>query len=461
MFSLHLYQRLAEGSGWERDLTRYAAFNWRRTTRAMGGYWAGDFAISGVSQTRLQELYSTMIGKRIVEYSYGRVTWEGEVTGLVMTLNGVTHEMSLDTELWHNKVKVQYTYPSIDDIEQGNLAYVSPAGNDGFQDDAQDFSDWETAAPGTAVYEIEVTNDDDSVSRAYCGDAFATGGANDSVYVYEDVDLTSRGWSLDNSAGTPLSYEISNVELAATQQETAWSETQDSSDIYGESQYIDVLAEECYAAAAEAARDRRLAEYAYPRSIPSGGLASGEPQQGGNQLSVTCAGYVFSMNRRFYETNVEPDDIDDQILLLQAASEYVGDGGVLENATITAPLTGADMTFRLWDGIEGLAALGDSSGNRYVCGVYEGRVLRYDLAETTLLYEWRNGQLRYATGQLVPPTLITPDIIVRLQSPLVIAPPGASEIANPTRVYITEVEFVAPNSYRLIPDAGDVLTGGW
>lgn len=460
MFSLHLYQRLAEGSGWERDLTRYAFNTWRRTTRAIGGYWTGDFVIANTSQYRLQQLYSTMIGKRVVERSFGLTTWEGEITGLSLTLNGVTHEMSLDTELWHNKVKVQYTYPAIDDIEQGNLAYVSPAGNDGFQDDAQDFSDWETAAPGTAVYEIVVTNDDDSTSRAYCGDAFATGGANDSVYVYEDIDLTQRGWSTDNSGGTPVSYEISNIELAGTQQETAWSESTDSSDIYGESQYIDVLAEECYAATAEAARDRRLTEYAYPRSIPSGGLASGEPQRGGNQLAVTCAGYVFSANRRFYETNVEPLAISTQIGTLVAASEYITDGGIYEN-TMTVPLTGADMTYRLWDAIEGLAALGDTSGNRYVCGVHEGRVLRYDLAETAMLYEWRRGQLRYATGQRVPPTLITPDIIVRLEAPLVIAPPGGSAWDNPTQQYITEVEFIAPRSYRLTPDAGDVLTGGW
>jgi hypothetical protein len=456
-FALWQYQRLAEGSAWERDLTRYARYTWRRTSRAMGGYWTGDFVIAGLASYKLEQLYSTLIGKRIVESSYGFTTWEGEIAELSLTLDGVTNTQSLDNELWHNKVKTQYTYPKVDDIEQGNLAYVSPAGNDGFQDDTQDFSDWETAAPGTASYEITVTNDDDSTCQAYCGDAFATGGANDSVYVYTDLELTTRGWNGDTGGKTPASYVISHTTLAGTQLETSWSENVASSDIYGESQYIDVIPDECYAAAAEAARDKRLTEHAYPRSMPAGGLSFGEPQSGGNQLSVVCAGYVFSMNRRFHETNVEPLYVSTQIETLVSASEYVTDGGILENDTISVPLTGADMTFKLWDGIEGLTEMGNSSGVRYKAGVWEDQLFRYDQAETEMMYEWRNGQLRSASGQIIPPTLITPDIIVRLQAPLSLPPPGGSAWDRPPSVYITEVEFVAPNSYRLIPEEGDIL----
>ena len=105
--------------------------------------------------------------------------------------------------------------------------------------------------------------------------------------------------------------------------------------------------------------------------------------------------------------------------------------------------------------------MGDTSGNRYVGGVYDGRLFRYHTAETETNYEWRRGQLRYATGQRVLPTQIAPDIIVKLGSPFVTAPPGATEISTPTRAYITEVEFIAPNSYRLVPDAGDILIGSY
>ena len=459
MFALWMYERLAEGTGWEMDLTRWAQHTWRRTVRSMGGFWTGDLVISGISQLELQRLYSTIIGKRVVENSYGRTTWEGEIVSLAMTLNGVTHEQSLDVELWHNKVKTQYTYPNVDDIEQGNLVY-DPGGNDAWQDDGQDFSDWETAA-GDSVYEITVTNDDDTTCQGYLGAAFQTTNPDDSVYVYKDVERGTAGWNGTTGGKTPSSYVVSHVTLAGTQVATAWSESTDSSDIYGESCYIDVLAEECYAAAAEASRDRRLTDFAYPRSISAGGLSGDEPQSGGDQLEISCAGYVYSMNRRFYETDVEPLAVSAQISTLVAASEYVTAGSILTNSTITVPLTGADMTFRLWDGIEGLVALGNSSGDRYTGGVYAGRLFRYDTAETTMLYHWRQGRLHYATGHLVPATLITPDIIVQLEAPLVIAPPGGAEWDNLTRVYINEVEFVAPNGYRLIPDAGDVLAGGY
>ena len=117
MFSLHLFQRLGEGSAWEQALTQYARNTWRRTTRAIGGYWQGDFTIAGISSYRMQQLYSTMIGKRVQEWSYGDVQWEGQIVDLQMTLNGVIHQQSLDAEMWHNRVKCQYTYPRVDDIQ--------------------------------------------------------------------------------------------------------------------------------------------------------------------------------------------------------------------------------------------------------------------------------------------------------------------------------------------------------
>jgi len=454
MFGLWQYQRLAEGSTFERDLTALVGNTWRRTERAVG--WTGEFTISGISEYKLQQLYSVLIGKRVVEHSYGDVRWEGEIADLQMTLRGVVHQQSLDSEVWHNRVKCQYTYPRVEDVEQGVLAYVAPAGNDGFQDTLQDFSDWETAAPGTAVYEITVTNNDGSTTQAYLGDAFATANPNDSIYAYTDVDLTARGWN-GGVGVAPISYVVSSVALAGTPQETAWAENEGAADIYGYSEYIDVLADECYAAAAEAARDKRLNANAYPRSIPTGGLSSERVRSGRNELVATCAGYVFSMNRRFYELNTEPLDISDQITTLVAASEFVTAGGIYVNDTLQVPLTGADITTLLWDNVEGFILMGDNTGARYRGGVGKGRVFTYDQAATEVLYQWNNGRLEYLNGQPVPAPLIHPDIIVRLDAPLTALAPGASVWNAGTQAYISEVEYIAPNAYRLIPDEGDIL----
>lgn len=453
MFSLYLYQRLSEGTGYDMDLTRWARNTWRRSTRAVGGYWTGDLVIVGVSELMFQQLYSTMIGKRVRETSYSMTTWEGEIVGLSLTLNGITQEQSLDTELWHNKVKTQYTYPRADDVEQGALAYVAPAGNDGLQDATQDFSEWETLA-GDAVFDITVINDDDTRAYGFCGAAFNTGGANDSIYVYIDVELGTRGWNGEAAGKTPLTYEVSNILNAGAERETAWSETTASSDIYGESQYIEVMSEQCYAATAEAARDRRLTQNAYPRSLPVGALQAGAGPQG-NRLDVTCAGYAASMNRRFYEANAGNAAINDQVAALIAASEWIGEGTLSTNA-LESVMAGEDIPFRLWDEIEELIDMGPG---RYVGGVYQDQAFTYAAGATGWLYRWANNRLYYITGQLVPPTMITPNIVVRTQPPLALIPPGGTSWSSILTAWITEVEFVAPHSYRLTSSNGDLLGG--
>jgi len=97
------------------------------------------------------------------------------------------------------------------DDEQGALSYL---GNDTttaeFRDASQDFADWETAAPGTAVHLIVVTNSDSTLSWGYCGDSDA---ATD-IDVYTDIGLTTRGWLGTLPVGgskTPSSYEVIEV----------------------------------------------------------------------------------------------------------------------------------------------------------------------------------------------------------------------------------------------------------
>jgi len=136
-------------------------------------------------------------------------------------------------------------------------------------------------------------------------------------------------------------------------------------------------------------------------------------------------------------------------------------GAILENDTLQVPLTGADITTLIWDNIEGFVQMGDNTGARYIGGVRAGRVFDYDAAETAVLYQWSNGRLEYANGQPVPATMIRPDIIVRLDAPLTIAPPDAEDWNTGFQVYIQEVEFIAPRSYRLVPEEGDVLEGSY
>ena len=344
-YSLLLYERVSQAAtSYRGTLTRHIP-DWSRSTRAVGGFWMGGGTITSATMGRNQatDMYNTSLGRRLVERAYGLTTWEGEIVQMTLTLDGVKYTRTLDTDSWHNKVKVRY---------------------------AAD--------------------------------------------------------------------------------ETAYSETTGSSDIYGESVYIDILGGAYDATSATGRRDRRLKENAYPRSRPTGGLASASSRHSDNSLSLRCGGYVFSMNRRYQELDIVAQAINTQISTLVGNSEFVTAGRIDVNST-TVPVSTAGIPMRLWNLIEELIEDGDSSGNRYAGGVYEGRKFNYKLAETAITYYWRTGQLFDRTNALVHPALIQPDSIVRIgNAPFGTVAPGATEQDNTKSAYITEVEFIAPNGYRLI-----------
>ena len=463
MFSLWLYHRPMFSSTYIDNLSRYAR-TWRRTTRALGGCWMGEFVVSDVSRDELWTFYHNNLGRLIKEVSLGRITWEGEIYEMTIHIDGASYTHTLDPDRWHNRVKVDYTYPRVEDVQQGVLAY-DPAGPPAtFQDTLQDWSDWETAAPGTAVDYCLVTNTDDTTVGFYCGDAAMSANPNDALEADLDVALTTRGWQGETAAKVPISYVVSHVERAGASEATAWAETTDSSNIYGESCFIDVRGE-MIQAAAEGIRDRRLAEHAYPNSVPTGGLANDDaPMRREAYIDVVCAGYVYSMNRRFMEVDVIPAAVSTQVGVLvdgtADAAELVTAGNIDTNAGISPSLLYSEMPGRLWDICEELAEQGDGSGARWVAGVYEGRKLNYEAAATTVTHYWRNGKLYDATGVEVYPTMIRPNFILEMDAvPFGITPGSANAWDNPRQYFIEEVEFIAPRSYRLIPFEGETLYG--
>lgn len=464
MFSLWMYPRPLFGTTYMTDLAQLA-HNWRRSTRALGGYWMAEFTISGVSRDELWAFYHSNMGQLVKEVSLGSVTWEGEIYEMTIHVDGASYTTTLDPDRWHNKVKVQYTYPRVEDAQQGVLAYDPGGSTSTFQDTLQDFSTWDTAAPGTAVYECVVTNDDATTVHFYCGDVATTTNPNDSIRTYLDLPLTTMGFNGEQSGKTPISYIISNVERAGVSEATAWAETTDSSNIYGECCFIDVRGE-MIPAAAEGIRARRLAEHAYPRSVPTGGgLASEDaPDKREAYIEVVCAGYVYSMNRRYMEVDVIPAAASTQIgVLVDAtadAAELVTVGNIETNAGVSPSILCAEMPERLWDICEEICEQGNGTGARWIAGVYAGRKLNYDAAATTVTHYWRNGKLYDNAGTEMFPTMIKPNFILEMDAvPFGVTPGSGYAWDNPRQYYIEEVEFIAPRSYRLIPFEGETLYG--
>jgi len=205
-------------------------------------------------------------------------------------------------------------------------------------------------------------------------------------------------------------------------------------------------------ALAVARRDKIMPRDAYPRSRAEGGLiidpARKPPPDG---LSVLCAGYVFSMNRRYQETNVSAANISTQIGTLVGNSEYITAGRIDTNTTQAAVIL-AGTPMRLWDAAAELIDMGDDSNNDWAGGVYAGRQFNYNAAETAVTHYWRNGRLYDTAGTPVAPTRVRPDILVEIvNAPRSVIVPGAAAWDKPNRAYIEEVEFQAPDKLTLVP----------
>jgi len=239
---------------------------------------------------------------------------------------------------------------------------------------------------------------------------------------------------------------------------TDWAQNASSISLYGESCYVDSVGSPYAAVAAEARRDRRLAEYAYPRSRATGGLASARESKG-VRLDVLCAGYVFTLNQRYRLTDTAPANLSTQVGVLVGESEFVTAGTIATNA-LQVPISTEGIPTRLWDLIEELIGMGDDTGADYVGGVYAGRKFDGGAAATTVTHHWRNGVLYNGTDNPILPTHIKPNIVVELvHAPRSQTVPGGGVKEKPNRIYIEQVEFIAPDAYRLTPRYGPALEG--
>jgi len=112
-YNLNLYQRVSRnttGLAYTGDLT-YHAKGWRRSSRAIGGYWQGSFVLSSdtLSRAELDDVYNNMLGCRLVETCYGMTSWEGMIWAMDYHQRGSVFRRTLDKDTFHNSVDVWYS----------------------------------------------------------------------------------------------------------------------------------------------------------------------------------------------------------------------------------------------------------------------------------------------------------------------------------------------------------------
>lgn len=228
--------------------------------------------------------------------------------------------------------------------------------------------------------------------------------------------------------------------------ELAWSENTDSSAMYGQMQYIDMLAG-ATADGATARQVRQLAEYGWPRSRVVGATTLGRRAQS-HSLQMSCVGFWATMNWRYRETN-ETAAASTLIGTLVGETQFVTAGRIETNA-LSVRVDANPRAQRIGDLIAEIMLQGDASGNPWQGGVY-GRELRYEQAPATVTHLLRNGQLTTLGGSRVYPTLVEPGILVRnAMTPYVTTPPGTSSVwDDPTVGYVEQVTYARPDALAL------------
>jgi len=116
-YSLRLYTSAVAGTpGFIGDLTN-SALGWRRSIRGAGGYWIGNFEMTGDLAT-LQQFFYERLGCHVEERSGGVVTWEGMVYEIDLTWGGIQRRRTLEN--MSNYAIVNYT-----DVDSGQQAETS------------------------------------------------------------------------------------------------------------------------------------------------------------------------------------------------------------------------------------------------------------------------------------------------------------------------------------------------
>lgn len=161
------------------------------------------------------------------------------------------------------------------------------------------------------------------------------------------------------------------------------------------------------ATAAVAYRDNLLTALSQPR-INTERVVPGMPQPG--QLNVLVRGYVQSLDATLRTSaSVFTDDADQEIVDTISGADFVTSGTINSN---TFQVVEEVSNVPSWQRVKNIAKLGDSSGNEWLAGCYQGRALDYYQRDNTPYYrlDYKRSRLFVTDGygSVVPPALVRP-----------------------------------------------------
>lgn len=475
---LMLYDNVLNGGAFINNVKDAIGRTWRRSIRANGGYWLGTATYEGNDYEKL-ELFTSGMFYQLYEVLGGVPTWEGFLGTMKLTLNGITYVRDLmDT---YNAVKTVYSRVGDNMLTNGSgesalWADLDPGGPDELltrervttwsphgiyshhlvadganqgvyiqatfpivANKAYDFRCSIDLVSGTwrfGVYQAGTSTVVASTSEGTVGQKVWSSVISDTNTYAGNVDLILF---CESVAGEIYVDDASMYESPVSAQ-TSWYQDTDSQAEYGRIDEVRLeagLADE----AAVNLTQVFLAEHAWPRTqLDEDDIAPLSPIEDTERpkLELIFYGWVWTSRNRMTDFN-GTDAASDQITALLAMCDFLTPGTITTNPmSFSIDNRGA---YRVWESLRDIAEAGDSTGNRWLFQVYNGRVADYVAADQTLKYYLRNGYLHDVSSGDVEPWLAQPGIIRIEDLPRGPEPVTGLHLDDPRYVYIEEVEF--------------------
>jgi hypothetical protein len=475
-YSLGLFDNVNNSNAWLADLTpRFP--DWRRSIRDIGGCWYGEGTYRGTT-AEMRNFFLTSLFGRVLESEGGVQTWEGFIAEMELTHKGLSFIRSAYPMANYSRVIYRYIgsnlftdgsaesstwvqvgTPSTHEFTTAwftrgtqSVHVVTDAASEGTQIQnnititsgrsyicrvtAQIVSgNWTLAVRNTADDAVlgqraATTTDENEVLTAQLPDTHTA------TNVY--VNLTADG------AGAEAYFDAAVLQLSPFRKETEWFTDTDSEGEYGRIERVLIEAGLTDAQAEGLARDV-IYRSAWPRTRPPerfGVAESGGTLEDG--LTVSVAGYVHTLGWKHAVATGGNDSASKHVKSLVTESEFITVGRVEDNLSFTT-LVKEDNPITLWDGLEEIILAGDGTGTPYAGGVYPGRVFDYGPRSTSVDYTFSGGQVRSAQGGAIKPWRVRPGICRMADMPVGSSGITGVEQDDPRNVWVSEVEFVAPN----------------
>lgn len=196
------------------------------------------------------------------------------------------------------------------------------------------------------------------------------------------------------------------------------------------------------------ARNQYLEERKDPKTTQTVSLGRGTPPS----VRVDCLGYVHWFNEYVYNqtANTGTENADAKIqAVINAQLNAIFDTTMSEidtNALAVKRYENKDRT--AWDVIKSILALGDTSDNRWLFGIYANRMPHYNQAPTTIEYNMRladaQQRIEAGIGERVYPWNVLPGQWLKFTDLFVGRTTPTTLRLDPRAMFIETVTYTAP-----------------